>query len=147
MTETTEKRAGCNPERVQRLALLRTVREGIGTPRPRGRCRTAADAAARRMARGAGAGGSRRASGAACGAAAAGTRTAGKPKRKEACRMQAVRRIVFDVTPDGVTPAAPQPAGVHGEHNAAAVVFRLGASLLEAGLPLPHRVCGRRRAV
>ena len=47
--------------------------------------------------------------------------------------MQAVRRIVFDVTPDGVTPAAPQPAGVQGEHNAAAVVFRLGASLLEAG--------------
>ena len=47
--------------------------------------------------------------------------------------MQAVRRIVFDVTPDGVTPAAPQPAGVQGEHNAAAVVFRLGAPLLEAG--------------
>lgn len=43
MTETTEKRTGYNPERVQRLALLRTVREGISTPA------RAADAARRLM--------------------------------------------------------------------------------------------------
>ena len=47
--------------------------------------------------------------------------------------MQAVRRIEYVVTPAGITPADPQPAGVQGEHNAAQVAFRLDAALLEAG--------------
>lgn len=47
--------------------------------------------------------------------------------------MQEIRRIEFAVTPGGITPTAPQPAGVQGEHNATMVVFRLDDTLAAGG--------------
>ena len=40
-----------------------------------------------------------------------------------------IRTITYQVTPDGITPAAPQPAGVQGEHRATQITFQLDAQL------------------
>ena len=44
-----------------------------------------------------------------------------------------IRTITYQVTPDGITPAAPQPAGVQGEHRATQITFQLDAQLQQSG--------------
>lgn len=44
-----------------------------------------------------------------------------------------IRTITYQVTPDGITPAAPQPAGVQGEHRATQIIFQLDAQLQQSG--------------
>lgn len=42
----------------------------------------------------------------------------------------AIKTVTFSATPDGVTPAIPQDAGVQGDHQATAVIFRLDPALI-----------------
>ena len=44
-----------------------------------------------------------------------------------------IRTVTYQVTPDGITPAAPQPAGVQGEHRATQITFQLDAQLQQSG--------------
>lgn len=46
---------------------------------------------------------------------------------------EAIREILFHVTPDGIEPSGPQPAGIQGEHNATEVKFQLDEALVKDG--------------
>lgn len=47
--------------------------------------------------------------------------------------LTAVRTVTFSVTANGVEPAAPQQAGVQGEHHATEVIFTLPDAWVQAG--------------
>lgn len=47
--------------------------------------------------------------------------------------MEPIRNIIFSAAKDGLTPNAPQYAGVQGEHNATQVTFQLDAGLTILG--------------
>lgn len=46
---------------------------------------------------------------------------------------EAIREILFHVTPEGIEPSGPQPAGIQGEHNATEVKFQLDEALVKDG--------------